>query len=256
MKSTSVGTASATITISAHACTLLAPVERPQFDLPLDSPQKPSFSLSACIMATRILVKKVQALFWDVGGVLLTNAWDHEERDRAVKRFQLEKAEFERCHQEVVAAFEEGKLELDEYLERTVFYQRRDFTREDFKSFMFSLSKPKPEGLELARGLANKYLMATINNESRELNQYRIQRFGLLQIFDLFVSSCFVGIRKPEQRIYRLALDLIQKTPEECCFIDDRPINIEGAAKVGMRTVLMQNVAQLKMDLQNLGVEP
>jgi len=98
-------------------------------------------------------------------------------------------------------------------------------------------------------------LMATINNESREFNEYRIRQFNLTQIFDLFVSSCFVGMRKPEERIYRLALDLIQKSPDECCFIDDRPVNIDGAAKVGMRTVLMRDLAQLKKDLQSLGVE-
>jgi putative hydrolase of the HAD superfamily len=255
MKSTSVESASVTITISAHAHTLLVPAEPPQLNPPLDSQQKPSFHSQPVSLLSGFIVKRVQALFWDVGGVLLTNAWDHEERGRAVDRFQVDTTEFERRHKEVVAFFEEGRIGLDEYLERTVFYQPRDFTREDFKSFMFSLSKPKSEVLELARGLANKCLMGTINNESRELNQYRIQRFGLLDIFELFVSSCFVGIRKPEPKIYRLALDLIQKTPEECCFIDDRPINIEGAAKVGMRAVQMQNVAQLKKDLQNLGVE-
>jgi putative hydrolase of the HAD superfamily len=120
---------------------------------------------------------------------------------------------------------------------------------------MFSQSKPKSEVLELARSLAGRYLMGTINNESRELNEYRIKQFGLAQIFDLFVSSCYVGLRKPDERIYRLALDLIQKAPDECCFIDDRPENIEGAAKVGMRTILMRDAVQLKKDLQSLGVQ-
>jgi putative hydrolase of the HAD superfamily len=119
---------------------------------------------------------------------------------------------------------------------------------------MFSLSKPKPAVLEFARGVAGKCIMATINNESREMNDYRIKQFGLSQIFDLFVSSCYVGIRKPDEKIYRLALDLIQKAPDECCFIDDRPVNIEGAAKVGLRAVLMRDPAQLKKDLQALGV--
>jgi putative hydrolase of the HAD superfamily len=200
-------------------------------------------------------VKAIRTLFWDVGGVLLTNAWDHEERGRAVEKFQLQKADFETRHKEVVTGFEEGKVTLDQYLERTVFYQPRKFTKEEFKSFMFSLSKPRPEVLELARALAGKCLMATINNESREMNDYRIRQFGLSQIFDLFVSSCYVGLRKPDDRIYRLALDLIQKTPEECCFIDDRPVNIDAAAKVGLKTILMRDVAQLKKDLQGQGVE-
>lgn len=199
-------------------------------------------------------MKPIRILFWDVGGVLLTNAWDHEERDRATERFRLPKADFETRHKEAVAVFEEGKLSLDQYLERTVFYQPRTFSKDEFRSYMFSLSKPKPEVLECARGLAAKCLMATINNESREMNDYRIRQFGLSQIFDLFVSSCYVGMRKPDEKIYRLALDLIQKAPDECCFIDDRLVNIEGATKVGMRTVLMRDPSQLKQDLQALGV--
>ena len=201
-------------------------------------------------------MRPIRTLFWDVGGVILTNAWDHEERDRAIEKFQLQKVDFENRHKEVVTAFEEGKITLDQYLERAVFYQPRKFTKEEFKSFMFSLSRPKPDVLEFARGLAGKYLMATLNNESRELNEYRIRQFNLLEIFDLFVSSCYVGLRKPDERIYRLALDLIQKTPEECCFIDDRQVNIDAAAKVGLRTVVMRDITQLKKNLQSQGVEP
>jgi putative hydrolase of the HAD superfamily len=197
---------------------------------------------------------QIQTLFWDVGGVLLTNAWDHEERARAVQRFSLQKEEFESRHKEVVSEFERGNVSLDQYIERTVFYQQRSFSRDEFKTFMFSLSKPKPEVLEIARGLATRCLMATINNESRELNEQRILTFKLADVIDLFISSCYVGLRKPDERIYRLALDVLQKPAEECCFIDDRPVNIEAAAKLGMRTVLMQNPAQLKNDLQKLGV--
>jgi putative hydrolase of the HAD superfamily len=199
---------------------------------------------------------EIRALFWDVGGVLLSNAWDHEERDLAIQHFLLDKSEFELRHQELVPPFEEGRLSLNEYLERAVFYQPRPFSPEDFKRFMFSLSKPKSQALEFARSLSGKYLMATINNESRELNQYRIETFGLTKIFDLFVSSCFVGIRKPDERIYRLALDLTQHTAQECCFLDDRPVNIDAAAKVGMHTVLVKNSEQLQRDLQTLGVRP
>ncbi len=199
-------------------------------------------------------MKPIRTLFWDVGGVLLSNAWDHEERDHAIENFQLQKADFESRHKEIATTFEEGKISLDQYLDRTVFHQPRKFSKEEFKNYMFSLSKPKPEVLEFARRLAGKYLMATINNESREMNDFRIKQFGLSQICDLFVSSCYVGMRKPDEKIYRLALDLIQKAPDECCFIDDRPVNIEGAAKVGMRTVLMRDAAQLKKDLQDLGV--
>jgi putative hydrolase of the HAD superfamily len=200
-------------------------------------------------------VSSIRVLCWDVGGVLATNAWDHDERDLAIQRFHLDKPEFETRHKEVVSGFEEGRMTLEQYLQQTVFYQPRTFSSEEFKRFMFTLSKPKSDVLEFARSLSRKYLMATINNESRELNQYRIQTFALAEIFDLFVSSCFVGLRKPDERIYRLALDLTQLTASQCCFIDDRAVNVESATKVGMRGIQLQDLSQLKRELQKNGLE-
>jgi putative hydrolase of the HAD superfamily len=201
-------------------------------------------------------VSEVHAIFWDVGGVLLSNAWDHTQRMAALERFHLDENEFHARHEMVVSSFERGKITLDEYLDHTVFYRNRPFTRGEFRDFMFSLSQPMPEVLAYARALAasGKYFMGTINNESRELNLHRIEQFGLREIFRLFVSSCFVGLRKPESRIYRLATEITQINPEECCFIDDRALNLECAAKLGMRTIQMQTLEQLRGDLQKLGV--
>jgi putative hydrolase of the HAD superfamily len=200
-------------------------------------------------------VPEIRALFWDVGGVLLTNAWDHEERNFAIEQFHLDKDEVESRHKLCVRPFEEGRLSLDEYLQQTVFSQPRTFSPEEFKQYMFSLSKPKPDVLEIARGLRDRYLMATINNESRELNQYRIATFQLTEYFQIFVSSCFVGLRKPDERIYRLALDLTQRKAEECCFVDDRPVNVDAATKVGMRAILLRDAGQLKADFEKNGVD-
>ena len=121
---------------------------------------------------------------------------------------------------------------------------------------MFSLSQADPDTLEIAQSLARsgKYLMATINNESTEINLYRIRTFGLREIFDLFVSSCFVGLRKPEEGIYKLALEVTQRRPEECCFVDDRPLNLDAASRLGMQVIRMENASQLRQDLKKLGV--
>jgi putative hydrolase of the HAD superfamily len=199
----------------------------------------------------------MQAIFWDIGGVLLTNAWDHTQRMAALEHFRLHEEEFHSRHEMVVSSFERGKISLDEYLDRTVFYRDRSFTRDEFRNYMFSLSQPMPEILAFARALAasGKYFMSTINNESRELNLHRIEKFRLREIFRLFVSSCFVGLRKPESGIYRLALETTQITPEQCCFIDDRALNLECAAKLGMRTVQMQTLEQLREELEKLGVK-
>jgi putative hydrolase of the HAD superfamily len=202
-------------------------------------------------------VSEIRAIFWDVGGVLLTNAWDRTERMAALEHFRLDDEEFHSRHEMVASSFERGKISLDEYLDRTVFYRNRSFTRDEFREYMFSLSQPMPEVLAFARRLADsgKYFMGTINNESRELNLHRIEKYGLRKIFRLFVSSCFVGLRKPEGGIYRLAIETTQIKPEECCFIDDRALNLEIAAKMGMRTLQMQTLDQLRNELGKIGVK-
>ena len=198
----------------------------------------------------------IRATFWDVGGVLLTNAWDHTQRAAALAHFHVEQEEFHGRHEMVVSSFERGKITLDEYLDRTVFYRPRSFTRDAFRDYMFSLSQPLPGSLEFVQALSDsgKYFMGTINNESRELNNYRIEQYGLRKMFRLFISSCFVGLRKPERDIYRLALETTQIPADECCFVDDRALNLECAAKLGMQTILMQNVGQLRGDLAKFGV--
>jgi putative hydrolase of the HAD superfamily len=200
---------------------------------------------------------QINAIFWDVGGVLLTNAWDREQRQRALEHFKLDEDEFDDRHEMVVSSFERGKISLDEYLQRTIFYRKRPFMPSEFREYVFSLSQPFPEILELSRSLAKsaKYLMCTINNESKELNEYRIRKFELREIFTLFLSSCYVGLRKPEEGIYRMALEVTQKMPEECCFIDDRALNLEVAERLGMHTIRMESAEQLRGELQESGIE-
>jgi putative hydrolase of the HAD superfamily len=201
-------------------------------------------------------VSALRALFWDVGGVLLTNAWDRQERSKALEHFHVDPDEFQSRHEMVVSSFERGKLTLDEYLDRTIFYRERPFSRGEFRDVMFSLSQPLPANLAFAQSLANshKYFMSTINNESRELNDYRIEKFGLRRIFQLFVSSCFVGLRKPERDIYRLALEVSQIPAQQCCFIDDRALNLECAKALGMHTIEMKGLDWLRSELAKLGV--
>jgi putative hydrolase of the HAD superfamily len=198
----------------------------------------------------------IRAIFWDVGGVLLTNAWDHTERAEAFEHFRLDPEEFHDRHEMVVSSFERGQITLDQYLNRTIFYRPRTFSREAFRDFMFSLTRPFPDVLQFAQSLAgsDKYFMGTINNESRELNNFRIEKFGLRNIFRIFISSCYVGLRKPEAEIYRLALEITQFPADQCCFIDDRAPNLESPAKLGMHTIQMQELEQLRADLQKLGV--
>jgi putative hydrolase of the HAD superfamily len=194
---------------------------------------------------------EVTALFWDVGGVLLSNGWDHEERAAAVQRFHLDAADFERRHEAANDAWEKGQISLDEYLEQAVFYCPRNFSRVEFKDFLFAQSKEN-RGTRVVLDevtASGRYLLATLNNESAELNDYRIRQFGLTRNFSVFFSSCYLGMRKPGEAIYRAALGVTQREPEECVFIDDRLENLDAPGKLGMRTIHFQNPAQLARDL-------
>lgn len=197
---------------------------------------------------------RITTIFWDLGGVLLTNAWDHDERAEALAKFKIDPDEFDPRHKEVVEAFERGQLTLDQYLDHTVFYAQHAFSRDEFRRYMFSLSRSLSGRMDLARALtkSGRFFMATINNESRELDDYRIQTFGLREIFSVFVSSCFVGLRKPDESIYRCALELTQKAPEECCFIDDREENLEIPAKLGMHVIHARETEQMRSELDRL----
>ena len=180
----------------------------------------------------------------------------HERRAEAAKKFGLDWEDFQDRHELASPAFETGQITLDTYLQRTVFYRKRAFTRDEFTAFIFDQSEELPDSRAILSGLAQagKYFLATINNEPLELNLKRIERFNLRREFDVFFSSCFVRIRKPDEGIYRLALDVTQRRPEECLFIDDRALNLECARQLGMRTIHFQDAAQLRQDLESNGV--
>jgi putative hydrolase of the HAD superfamily len=198
----------------------------------------------------------VSHVFFDIGGVLGTNGWDRGERAAAAERFGLEVDELEEMHSESKSMLEMGHITLDEYLHTAVFHRPRPFTLEAFKSYMFSLSRPNPQTIALARGLARggRYRLMTLNNEAAELNRYRIDHFGLRDIFVAFFSSCWLGVLKPARRIYEVALAMAQADPAESVFIDDRPRNLEPAAALGMRTIQFTDAEKLEAELARMGV--
>ena len=199
---------------------------------------------------------EVSTLFWDIGGVILTNAWDRDSRRAAAERFQLDWEELEDRHELTNPAFETGQVSLKEYLHCTVFYRSRPFSPEEFKTFLFEQSRELPESRAVLDVVtrSGKYFVAAINNEGREVNEHRIRQFGLRRNFAAFFSSCYINLRKPDEALYRLALNVTGRTAEECIFIDDRAINVEYAGRLGMRTIQFQNAAQLKEELIRCGV--
>jgi putative hydrolase of the HAD superfamily len=196
-------------------------------------------------------------MFLDIGGVLLTNGWDHQARRRVAKNFKLDLAEMEDRHHLTFDTYEEGKLTLEEYLGRVVFYQKRLFSRAQFRRCMFAQSKPYPEMIAMIARLKARYglKIAVVSNEARELNTHRIRTFKLARLVDFFVSSCFVHIRKPDADIFRLALDIAQTPSEQVIYIENTKMFVQIAEGLGIRSILHTDYNSTRAKLSECGLE-
>ena len=203
-------------------------------------------------------MKTISHIFFDIGGVLGTNGWDREQREKAVNHFKLDAEDFQCRHEEIVGTWEEGRITIDEYLAITVFHRPVGFSRDNFVDFMYSQSVPDEGVIALARALTThaNYTLMTLNNESDELNRFRIAKFGISQIFEAFLSSCWLGVRKPTQKFYERGLGIAQASPETSLFIDDRQQNLTPAANLGMNCIHFTSASRLRSDLERvLGLE-
>jgi putative hydrolase of the HAD superfamily len=200
---------------------------------------------------------EITTLFLDVGGVLLTNGWDHYARRRAAKNFKLQWTEMEERHRLVFETHEEGKITFEEYLGRVVFYKKRPFTRSQFRRFMFAQSKPYSEMLDLVAQLKVRHELkiAVVSNESREVNAYRIRKFKLNGFVDSFISSCFVHIRKPDADIFRLALDIAQTPARHVLYIENTPMFVQIAEGLGIRSILHTDYKSTCAKLASFGLQ-
>lgn len=200
---------------------------------------------------------EIRAIYWDIGGVLLTNGWDHEERTRVLAQFGIPREEYEARHPEANDRWEKGELSDEQFLKETVFFKERSFTPADFIQAVRAQSKWLPGGARnviAALRQANGLKMAMLNNESGPLNEYRIATFGLTQFFDGFFCSAYVGMRKPDPRMFRAGAAMLNFDPQECAFVDDRENNCAAAAGVGMHAIQYKGEEALRKTLGGLGV--
>ncbi|MEO7485597.1 MAG: HAD-IA family hydrolase [Ferruginibacter sp.] len=199
---------------------------------------------------------KITTLFLDIGGVLLSDGWGHEFRQQAADKFHLNYEEMNQRHELLFVVYEEGRITLDEYLNRVVFYQKRDFTPPQFREFMFSLTTADTNMLALIKKLKEAYQLkiVVVSNEARELNEFRIQKFGLNSFVDFFVSSCYVHVRKPDPAIFRLALDGAQVPAHEIIYIDDVQLFTQVAADAGIVSIWHKNYLSTAKELAELGL--
>lgn len=197
---------------------------------------------------------RIETIFTDIGGVLLTNGWDREARKLAVDFFHLDANEFEERHREVVDDLETGVLTLDGYLRHVVFFEAKSFSLHDFQEFMFGCSKPNQEMIELLKNAkaALGCKIAALSNEGKELGRYRIEKFQLKEVIDYFIVSSFVGVAKPDERIYKLAINISQSHPSKIVYIDDRPVLVDAGKRMGLHTILHHSAAETRSELEAL----
>jgi putative hydrolase of the HAD superfamily len=200
---------------------------------------------------------EIRAIYWDVGGVLLTNGWDHRERERVLARFEVPVEEFEPRHAEANDLWEKGELSDEQYLQRTVFFKPRSFSPQEFLAAIRAESQWLPGGarqvLADLRGRGETRLV-TLNNESGPLNDYRIATFGMTEYFDAFFCSAYLGMRKPDPRMFEAGIHMLALSPGQCAFIDDRESNCRAAASAGMHAIPYKGEESLRTSLEGLGV--
>ncbi len=197
----------------------------------------------------------ITTLFLDIGGVLLTNGWDRKARIKAVEKFNLDEEEINERHHLTFDTYEAGKLDLEEYMHRVIFYEKRNFSPEEFKSFMLSQSQKLPDMIEYISALKKKYGLnvTAVSNEGRELTEHRIKTFELNKLFDAFVASSFVHFRKPDIDIYKIALDVSQSEPQNVLYLDDRHMFIEVAETLGIKGIHHKSFDSTKIELTKWG---
>lgn len=198
-------------------------------------------------------ISKIKVVFMDVGGVLLTNGWDHLSRQKAAKKFDLDYEAIEALHNFIYNVFEIGSITLDDYLDTVIFSEPRNFSKAQFKDFMYAESTALPKLLPWLKDwkTQTKLPVFAVNNESRELNDYRIDTFGLHQVFDGFFSSCYMRVRKPDPRIFKKALEMAHINPKECVYFDDRPMLVNAAKTLGINSICHQEFETTKSILEH-----
>lgn len=181
----------------------------------------------------------VKILWLDIGGVLLSNGWDHVSRQKAARLFAFDYQDFDEKHKLYYNLHETGYISLSQYLDHVLFYKDQNFSKQTFTEFMYEESKPYIETIRYFKNLktAHSLRVAALSNEGYELTQHRIKAFKLDTFIDEFFVSCFIGLQKPDPRFYQTALNVMQIEKESVLYVDDRQYLIEAAATLGFRGI-------------------
>jgi len=196
----------------------------------------------------------IRAVIWDFGGVLLRTE-DYAGRERLAQRLGKSRQELEDLVFSSVSGTQAqlGKISDDENWENVRLSAGLSSAElADFQTDFWSGDRLDEGLIRLIQDLRPAHKIGLLSNNYPSLRSALQDRWKIADIFDVIIISAEVGLLKPDERIYRLALDQLDLAPEETVFIDDFAHNLIGAQKVGMRTILFQNAAQVRADLQQL----
>jgi putative hydrolase of the HAD superfamily len=200
---------------------------------------------------------KFQVLFSDIGGVLGTNGWDSQLRQKVIDRFGLDFDEVDKRHHLMFDSYERGFLSFEEYLKYVVFHIPRYFKLQELRDYVYAGSVAWQENIDLFARVkqANGLKLALISNEGQGITEHRIGKFGLRKLADYIVVSHCVHMRKPDAQMWKLALDLSQVTARECIYVDDRQMFVDVANDLGFTAFQHTSLESTRQKFKELGLK-
>lgn len=197
----------------------------------------------------------IKTVFVDIGGVLLSNSWDTKCVKDSVSFFGIEEEEVLFRHAEVASLYYCGKISLDEYIKYVIFFTERNFGCDEYKKFVFEQSQAFEEMIKYIKFLRGHFRLkiVTLNNEGRELNEFRIKKFKLHEFVDTFISSSYLKLCKPDPEFYKVALDISGSDPSEVLYIEERELMTAVAGKLGIKSILHSSYKGTRKEVEKLG---
>jgi epoxide hydrolase-like predicted phosphatase len=113
----------------------------------------------------------------------------------------------------------------------------------------FSQKRFNREMAQFVRSLRPAYQTAILSNAGDQGRKYFSDVYAIDQLVDLVMISAEEGVAKPDERIYRMALERLHVEPDQAIFVDDLACNVEAAQALGMHAVLFQNTQQALRDI-------
>ncbi|NCF75259.1 MAG: HAD-IA family hydrolase [Xanthomonadaceae bacterium] len=191
----------------------------------------------------------IKAIFFDVGGVII-----EEKFKQAIiqyeKEFNIPRGVFYKIvhNHQGWRDFTLGKISEKKYLKlckknssEYIFNEKR------YIKLVEEFMEPKAEVVDYIKFLSKNYVIGVISNNPKEWFDRFIVKAKLENIIKIKAVSGYVHIRKPDKKIFQIALKQANANPQESIYIDDRGDRIDGAKKLGINIIIFDgDIIKLK----------